>query len=410
LRRFPTGRTEVTPQPGSFGRTGVVTTVALTVAHPAPFGLESPAWFAEARNPNPSRFRRAYRVLSQAQSGDYSALLGRGAGATEWSPEVRATYLETHPDPRFQAFADETIATLREPQRADPFARAIALKLRLDSMLTYSTAERHADAEDPAVDFFFGNRIGYCVHFAHTAVYLFRAAGIPSRIGVGYMSAESNRRGGSALVLQAGDAHAWPEVYVEGAGWIVLDIAAARNLDPPRPPQDEDAQQMLGEMAREEPPDPEDEETPPEDAPPRTPLARSLAVAFLLALLAALAGLYAIKAWRRLAPFVVGATARPRVSYRATLDRLAEVGMTRAFGETREQFAARAAALSPSFAVATERMLAVSLGPPGVRGDAHDAAAWAANTAAVRREVNAATPPLRRWLGRVHPLSFLDSR
>jgi hypothetical protein len=167
---------------------------------------------------------------------------------------------------------------------------------------------------------------------------------------------------------------------------------------------------MLGEMAREEPPDPEDEATPPEDAPPRTPLARSLAVAFLLALLAALAGLYAIKAWRRLAPFLVGETARPRVSYRATLDRLAEVGMTRAYGETREQFAARAAALSPSFAAATERMLAVSLGPPGVRGDAHDAAAWAANTAAVRREVNAATPPLRRWLGRVHPLSFLDSR
>ena len=59
-----------------------------------------------------------------------------------------------------------------------------------------------------------------------------RAVGIPARIAVGLV-----------YVLGAQGAfyyHAWPEVYLEGVGWVVLDIAAAENLDPSRPPQDED--------------------------------------------------------------------------------------------------------------------------------------------------------------------------
>jgi transglutaminase-like putative cysteine protease len=410
--RFPTERVRVSDPPPEEGRTHVMATVALLVSHPLPFALESPVWFAEARNPNPERFNRAYRFLAHSQSVPYAGLVGRRSGNPEWSDEVRELYLEPHSDPRFAEFVEETLAELPEARRSDPFTRAVAIKLRLDHLLTYSTREQHADAEDPVVDFFFGNRIGYCVHFAHTAVYLFRAAGLPSRIGVGYMSAEANRRGGSALVIQGGDAHAWPEIYLEGVGWIVLDIAAERNLDPPRQPQDDELQQLLGEMAREQPPEPEDEvrEQPHEDPP--LPWMQMFLVLFGLALVALLFVLYLTKAWRRIAPAFASPAALPRLAYRAALDRLAEVGVVREHGETREQFAERAKTVAPAFARATSMVLASKLRAPGpIAGrEEHDRGRWNEVATAMGRELASSTKGWRRLLGLAHPLSFLDAR
>ncbi len=408
--RFPAGRLEVRP-PSEAGRAPVMATVAFLIEHSQPFALESPVYFEDTRNPNPSRFRRAYRFLSRAQSIPYRELFGRTAGDPAWSPTQRELYLQPPPDPRFTEFAVETVNTLPRSRRDDPFARALAIKLRLDELLTYSTRERHADAEDPTVDFFFGNRIGYCVHFAHAAVYLWRAVGIPARIGVGYASPEANRRGGSALLVRTGDAHAWPELYLDGVGWVVLDIAAARNLDPPHPGQDEDLQRLLGEMAREEPPEPADEvRRERRHTPSAAQVGRSIGVLFLIALSALLAALYLLKLWRRMAPRFAGAPSIARVSYRAALDRLAELGMTREHGETREQYAKRASALSPAFAQATALALLARLGAPERSAEARDAARWREVRRAIRRELGASTPWWRRLIGLLNPLSFLDAR
>ncbi|MGE0788686.1 MAG: transglutaminase family protein [Sandaracinaceae bacterium] len=406
--RYPAGRLAVEAPPTG-GRTRVDTRVALLLADDEPFGLEAPAIFTEDRNPNPQRFRRAYRVSSLSQSVDYRDLIGSTPGNPEWSDEVRAIYLTTHPDPRYAALTEEILASLPPARRADPFARAVAIKLWLDERLTYSTRERHADVDDPTSDFLFGNRIGYCVHFAHAAAMLYRQAGLPARIGVGYATAEANRQGGSALLVRTGDAHAWPEIYFEETGWIILDISAHENLDPPGQPADEDLQRMLGEMAREQPAEPEDEvEEPDEDENPITAemLGYSALALFGIALLAILIGLYLYKLWRRIAPAFAGRDARARVTYRLMLDRLAEVGMSREYGETREEFAERVGALSPSFAPATAHILHVAFGVP----KAAPADGLAPLSAKVRQEIGAAIPWWRRALGVLHPLSFLDSR
>lgn len=405
--RFPTGRHPVLDPPPEEGRAPVAATVALLVAHPRPFALESPEDFRDARNPNPARFRRAYAFRSRAQAADYPQLLGRQAGSSAWSPQLRQLYLQPHPDARFTAFALEIVNELSPAQRDDPFARAVAIKLRLDQMLTYSTRERHADAEDPTVSFFFGNRIGYCVHFAHTAVYLWRAVGVPARIGVGYGVPEANRRGGSALVIRSGDAHAWPELYLEGVGWVVLDIAAAENLDPPGPAQDDDLQRLLGEMAREQPPDPADEVQPEARREPPFPWKRTLVALVALALGGLLLVLYGIKLWRRVAPRVARPEALARLSYRQALDRLAEVGLSRELGETREQFARRVEALCPSFVEASTLAVEAGLGPPG---HAIDPARWRALRVAMRQELARRTTWWRRLLGLAHPVAYLDSR
>ena len=88
------------------------------------------------------------------------------------------------------------------------------------------------------------------MHFANSAVHLLRALGIPSRVGAGFAVAESERQGGSSLLLMQHMAHAWPEVYVEGEGWMVADVYPERSLEPPFEPGDVELARLLGEMAR----------------------------------------------------------------------------------------------------------------------------------------------------------------
>jgi hypothetical protein len=74
-------------------------------------------------------------------------------------------------------------------------------------------------------DFLFGARAGFCEHYASALANLARAAGIPARIVVGYQGGERNPFGDYWIVRQA-NAHAWVEVWVEGA-WRRVDPTAA---------------------------------------------------------------------------------------------------------------------------------------------------------------------------------------
>lgn len=81
--------------------------------------------------------------------------------------------------------------------------------------------------EDDTVDgFLFETRQGFCEHFAASFSFLMRAAGVPSRLVVGYQGGEYNSGDGYMLVHQS-DAHAWAEVWVEGEGWRRVDPTAA---------------------------------------------------------------------------------------------------------------------------------------------------------------------------------------
>ncbi len=405
---FPTEKTMVRDPVSPKGRMLVHQTVALLTEHANPFGLEAPISFAPAKNPNPSRFLRAYKVESLAQELDYQKLLGRPAGDPRWSPDLRTYYTLGPPDPRYGELANRIIQTLPEKVRKDPFAMALAVKTSLDHELTYSTKVHYAAKGEPTAEFLFGKKIGYCVHFAHAAALLWRSLGIPARVVAGYRADEDARKGGSALVIKSGDAHMWPELYLDGVGWIVLDIAAERNLDPPATPQDEDLQRLLGNMARDESPDPEQ----PVKPPPRH-YGRDAGIAGGSLLLLVVLVLYAAKIWRRFAPTVASSRALPRVGYRAALDMLAEVGLVRSFGETREAFAERASAAAPAFREITQLHVAASLRDPQTPMAARSELArttWMPALAKLRSDLSAHTKAGRRFLGILNPASFFASR
>ncbi|HEY1917669.1 MAG TPA: DUF3488 and transglutaminase-like domain-containing protein [Streptosporangiaceae bacterium] len=59
---------------------------------------------------------------------------------------------------------------------------------------------------------------GYCQQFAFAMATLARLLGIPSRVAVGYTAGTPQGQGN--YVVKTSDAHAWPELYFSGLGWI----------------------------------------------------------------------------------------------------------------------------------------------------------------------------------------------
>lgn len=74
--------------------------------------------------------------------------------------------------------------------------------------------------DDAIDDFLFTHKKGFCEHFATSFVYLMRAAGVPSRVVIGYQGGERN---GDYWIVRQSDAHAWAEVWFEEQGWVRVD-------------------------------------------------------------------------------------------------------------------------------------------------------------------------------------------
>jgi len=75
-------------------------------------------------------------------------------------------------------------------------------------------------------DFMFNTRQGFCSHYASAFALIMRYAGIPSRVVTGYQGGEWNEEIGYLNVYQY-DAHAWNEIWLEGAGWLRVDPTAS---------------------------------------------------------------------------------------------------------------------------------------------------------------------------------------
>jgi hypothetical protein len=409
IRRFPARPIDVPEVPPTELHTTVHAEVLLLAKHAQPFALESAISMKPEPNPNTKRFLRAYSFVSLAPDYELEQLVGRTPGSPSWTEAQWGHYTTWPDDPRYGDLAKEIIKDLPAQYVSDPFMRALAIKLWMDRELIYSTAERHAGVPDPAADFLFGNRTGYCVHFAHAAVYMWRSLGIPARVGVGYHITEDQRRG-STIVIRGGDAHAWPELYIDGVGWVILDIAAEQNIDPPGEPMDDDLAELLGEMARGE--TDEEGEAGEEQVEPRN-FGRDVALGSLLMLGVGLVLLYAAKLWRRVIPRLARPSQLPRVGYRAALDRLTDAGMTRAYGETREAFARRVQARVPGLAGLTAMHVAAKLGDPSVpmsQRPEFDPKVWDKGLSTIRGELPLSTPLWRRVLGLLDPTTVLRSR
>lgn len=398
---------EHAPRSGKW-RLEVTTTVALMADHARPFALESLAKLQPAALPATGHFRRVYIAESNALRADYRELIGLGAGSPAWGVEQRRHYTQLPDDRRYPDLAQRIVReTLPERLRQDPVAQALALSAWLGHHGTYSLRSRHAQSPEPTGDFLFGDKVGYCVHFAHAMTYLLRSLGVPARVATGYAIEESARQGGSALLLSGQDSHAWAELYLQSVGWVAVDVVPETVVDSPPTPPDPELQRLLGKMVRGEPLN-----TPPMQqrvAALRGETMRWLrrAQRLLLALLLATwALLMMVKAWRRVAPRWVASTALPRVVYRLQLDRLGEVQQRRLAGESREAFASRLRATVPALQPITQWHLSAAFGGHQSPGPAE----LQLLSRQARRQMQQAFPWWKRIIGIIIPWSWCRSR
>ncbi len=88
------------------------------------------------------------------------------------------------------------------------------------------------DVERPtgdAIASFLDKKRGYCQHFASAYTAMARSQGIPTRIAVGYTQGQL-KPDGLYHVTQA-DAHAWPEIWLAGLGWVALFDPTPQSAD-----------------------------------------------------------------------------------------------------------------------------------------------------------------------------------
>lgn len=204
------------------------------------------------------------------------------------------------------------LARLAREATADaraPYAQAEALVrwFTRDGGFTYSTSVTTPDGADP-LQSFLDERVGYCQQFAGTMALMARAVGIPSRVIVGFTS---GRQEGGEYVVYARNAHAWPELWLDGVGWVRFEPTpradAAGGVAQPdyAQPREEAPAPTPGPEASAGP----DRRIPPEEraglgaiaaAPDAASPARAWWLLPLIALIAVLACLpSAVVAWRR---------------------------------------------------------------------------------------------------------------
>ena len=81
---------------------------------------------------------------------------------------------------------------------------------------------------DPLTNFLVTKK-GYCVQFATAMVMMSRAAGIPAHMALGFLPGTRIK---NVWTVTASDAHAWPELYLDGIGWTRFEPTPSRATPP----------------------------------------------------------------------------------------------------------------------------------------------------------------------------------
>jgi transglutaminase-like putative cysteine protease len=82
----------------------------------------------------------------------------------------------------------------------------------------YSLKVSQTQSANALIHFLTKSKKGYCQQFAFAMAVIARLVGIPARVVVGYT--QGSFIGNNTWQVKTSDAHAWPELYFPGAGWL----------------------------------------------------------------------------------------------------------------------------------------------------------------------------------------------
>jgi transglutaminase-like putative cysteine protease len=162
-----------------------------------------------------------YQTTSLITEASEQQLRFAGENYPEW---VENRYLSLPPNipDRIYVLARDLTATA-----PTPYERAKAIEAYLRSFPYTLEVDAPPAGQDVADYFLFELRKGYCDYYATAMVVLARAAGLPSRLVVGYASGRYDPNRDQYIVTEA-EAHSWVEVYFPDIGWVEFEPTAAR--------------------------------------------------------------------------------------------------------------------------------------------------------------------------------------
>lgn len=199
-----------------------------------------------------------YHVRSSFNDVTIAQLRSAGTSYPAW---ITSRYLQLPIDisPRVRELAREIAFDLDNPY---DIAAAITLYLRTYIRFSETLPSSPPAGQDPMEWFLFDVRQGYCTYYASAEVTMLRSLGIPARLGVGYAEGDHESGENIYMISPSGtdlwpqdsklytvrrrDAHAWPEVYFPGLGWVEFEPTASqptlyRPLGEESPEYDEEA-------------------------------------------------------------------------------------------------------------------------------------------------------------------------
>ncbi len=170
----------------------------------------------------------SYRVQSVLSNPNVEELRAAGAEYPQW---VLDRYLQLPNDvsPQITALAAEITADAETPYDK---ANVVTRYLRENIEYAPSIPEPPFNA-DPLEWVLFKYKKAYCVYYASLEVVMLRSLGIPARMAVGFaegaatgrdISGEENDLPDTTIyTVKKINAHAWPEVYFPGIGWVEFE-------------------------------------------------------------------------------------------------------------------------------------------------------------------------------------------
>ena len=153
-----------------------------------------------------------------------------GVGYTVTAREISPTVDQltnapspTTPDSTLTEIPDATALVLKNlpfqitDGATSDYERALMLQNWFRTTFDYSLQTVGGNDND-ALKQFLRDKSGYCEQFAATMALMARALDIPARVVVGYTPGSQTSDG--VWQVTAHDAHAWPELWFEGIGWV----------------------------------------------------------------------------------------------------------------------------------------------------------------------------------------------
>jgi transglutaminase-like putative cysteine protease len=276
-------------QPVWFSRSGSILT------SPADGGNDIFSWTA-----SPSLLPgETYQMEAMLSNPTIQQLRGAGTDYPEW---ITNKYLQLPADfsPPIKELAAEITA-----EAETPYDKAVAITNYLRQNIEYADLLPTAPARKDTLEWIlFEYKKAYCVYYATSEILMLRSLGIPARMAVGFTQGTGfsdkedviqDDRAAIRFLVREKNAHAWPEVYFPGIGWVEFEPTGNQApLDRPAERQNADSENPLNpanQQLLQEPLLPERDPALEEPSAPVQRTSRFLPLLYLLPLLAVAAGL-----------------------------------------------------------------------------------------------------------------------